>query len=114
MNPLEMVEIGTTGLKVTRLGIGGVALGRIDSDEEAAAIVQRNLEMGVRYFDTAPVYGRGFCEQRVGSVLSSVPASSYTISTKVGRLLEPVAPERVGSIPLGGLPGSRRGVQLYL
>lgn len=98
MDPLASVEIGATGLEVTRLGIGGVALGRV-TEEDAVATLRRNLEMGVRYYDTAPVYGRGFSERRVGSVLSAMPASSYTISTKVGRLLEPVTPERVGNIP---------------
>jgi D-threo-aldose 1-dehydrogenase len=98
MNPLDIVQIGTTGLEVTRLGIGGVGLGGV-SEEEAVAIIHRSLDMGVRYYDTAPVYGRGFSEQRVGSVLSRLPASSYTISTKVGRLLQPVAPEFVGKMP---------------
>ena len=54
MDPLELAEIGTTGLKVSRLGIGGVALGRSTTDDGAAATLGKCLELGVSYFDTAP------------------------------------------------------------
>ena len=107
MDPIETAEIGTTGLRVTRLGIGGVGLAGGSSrgsipptpDEEALEIVRRSLDLGVRYFDTAPQYGRGVSEQRVGSVLSSLPRSEFVVSTKVGRVLNPAPPERAGSIP---------------
>ncbi len=98
MDPLELAEIGKTGLKVSRLGIGGVAIGRSSTDEEAAETLNKCLELGVRYFDTAPVYGGGVSEQRYGKVLSAIPRSSFTISTKVGRLLEPDHPAPVGAV----------------
>jgi len=98
MDPLGLAEIGKTGLKVSRLGIGGVAIGRTSTDEEAAETLNRCLELGVRYFDTAPVYGGGVSEQRYGKVLSSIPRSSFTISTKVGRLLEQDPPAPVGAV----------------
>ena len=113
-----MADIGTTGLRVTKLGLGGVglasavtALGGVGMpgttpdmpypetlEAEAVGIVRRSLELGVRYFDTAPQYGRGLSERRLGSALSGRERSSFVVSTKVGRVLEPVAPERVGSI----------------
>ena len=86
MDPLELAEIGSTGLKVSRLGVGGVALGRSTTDEEAAAVLRKCIELGVSYFDTAPVYGGGVSEQRYGRILPEIPRSSFTISTKVGRL----------------------------
>ena len=96
MDPLELAEIGSTGLRVSRLGIGGVALGRSTTDEEAAAILSKCVELGVSYFDTAPVYGGGVSELRYGRILSGIPRSSFTISTKIGRLLEPDPPLRWG------------------
>ena len=107
MNPADTAEIGTTGLSVTRLGVGGVGLAggpsRASSpstpEEEAVAVVHRSLDMGVRYFDTAPGYGRGVSERRLGSVLSGRPRSEFVVSTKVGRVLNPAPPERAGSIP---------------
>ena len=96
MDPLELAEIGSTGLKVSRLGVGGVALGRYTTDEEASAILGKCIELGVSYFDTAPVYGGGVSEQRYGRILSEIPRSSFTISTKVGRLLESARPLRWG------------------
>ena len=98
MDPLELVEIGSTGLRVSRLGVGGVALGRYTTDEDAAAILGRCVKLGVSYFDTAPVYGGGVSEQRYGKILSEIPRSSFTISTKVGRLLEPDPPAPVGAV----------------
>ncbi len=98
MDPLELTEIGTTGLKVSRLGIGGVALGSSTTNDVAAATLQKCIDLGVSYFDTAPVYGSGVSEQRYGEILSQVPRSSFTISTKVGRLLEQDFPAPVGAV----------------
>ena len=56
MDPLELVEIGNTGLQVSRLGIGGVAIGRTPNAEESYETLKRCVELGVRYFDTAPLY----------------------------------------------------------
>lgn len=75
-----------------RLGYGAAALGNLFhqvSDEEAAAIVQAAWRGGIRYFDTAPHYGLGLSERRLGAALASYPRGEYLLSTKVGRLLEP-------------------------
>lgn len=101
MKASELTEIGQTGVQVTRLGLGGTALsgsvnGSVNavptSREEALALINSCLDAEVRYFDTAPMYGLGESEHRYGSALNKVPRSSFTISTKVGRLLVPGDP----------------------
>ncbi|HZT71296.1 MAG TPA: aldo/keto reductase [Terriglobia bacterium] len=95
MDPLEKVEIGRTGLRVTRLGLGGAPLGGLFQDvqgEDAVATVRRALEIGINFFDTAPLYGHGKSEIWMGKALANVPADSRVLATKVGRLLEPVGP----------------------
>jgi D-threo-aldose 1-dehydrogenase len=90
-NPLETAEIGTTGLRVTRLGLGGAPIGEQipeGGDDRAAAVVRRGYELGVRYFDTAPIYGAGDSERRYGLVLPDLPRDAFVLSTKVGRTRE--------------------------
>ena len=58
--------------------------------DEAGRIVRRALELGINYLDTAPLYGVGVSEVRYGAALKDVDRASYVISTKVGRVLEPV------------------------
>jgi D-threo-aldose 1-dehydrogenase len=73
-----------------RLGLGTAALGGLYAavDEETAhGIVQRAWELGLRYFDTAPYYGSGSAECRLGAALRGRPRDEFVISTKVGRLL---------------------------
>ena len=89
---METREIGDTGLRVTALGFGGAPVGNdlADGDEDQAiATVERSYESGTRYFDTAPIYGFGRSERRIGQALEGVPRDQFVISTKVGRLLEP-------------------------
>jgi D-threo-aldose 1-dehydrogenase len=97
----EKVEIGTTGLYVTRLGLGGVALSgappatdpqRPTAEAEAIALIQRSLALGLNYFDTAPMYGVGQSERRYSQALRGVARESYVISTKVGRVLRSAEP----------------------
>jgi D-threo-aldose 1-dehydrogenase len=80
------------GLAVTELGFGGASLGNLytkTSDDEARLAVDTAWDGGVRYFDTAPHYGLGLSERRLGAALSGRPRDAYILSTKVGRLLEP-------------------------
>ncbi|MCU7726209.1 aldo/keto reductase [Actinoplanes sp. KI2] len=77
---------------MTRLGLGCAQLGNLYtaiSDETASATVSAAWDAGVRYFDTAPHYGLGLSERRLGAALRGRPRDAYTISTKVGRLLVP-------------------------
>src|SRR3954470_20715043 len=62
------------------------------SEAQARATIDRAWEAGVRFFDTAPLYGSGLSERRVGDALRARPRDEYTLSTKVGRLLVPGAP----------------------
>src|SRR3954452_3953487 len=71
--------------------LGGAPLGGLFnqvSPEDAFACLQAAWEAGVRYFDTAPHYGAGLSEQRIGAFLASKPSAEWTLSTKVGRILE--------------------------
>jgi len=81
--------LGSTDVQVTPLGLGGAAFGNLYArvgDGEAAATVDAALEQGVRYFDTAPYYGYGLSEKRLGEALARC---DVVVSTKVGRLLVP-------------------------
>ena len=85
---------------VSELSLGCAQLGNLYrevSDEDARATVDSAWELGIRYFDTAPHYGLGLSERRLGAALAGRPRDDYVLSTKVGRLLEPVAHVRLGS-----------------
>ncbi|MGH6760560.1 MAG: aldo/keto reductase [Phyllobacterium sp.] len=86
-------KIGDTALSVTEISFGGAALGglyRACSRDAAMTTLQDAWDAGIRYFDTAPFYGFGLSERRVGDFLRAQPNDSYVISTKVGRLFRPV------------------------
>ncbi|MFF0511113.1 aldo/keto reductase [Streptomyces sp. Tu 4128] len=88
----ESRPLGRTELRVTRLGLGLASLGGLFvpvSDTEAARVVDRAWDVGVRLFDTAPVYGYGRSERRAGAALGGRPPGQYTLCTKVGRLIVP-------------------------
>jgi D-threo-aldose 1-dehydrogenase len=100
MRATDTVEIGRTGLRVTRLGLGGVALSgappatdpHVPSPEsEALSLIRRSLDLGLNYLDTAPMYGVGHSERRYGQALHGIPRDRYVLSTKVGRVLRPGA-----------------------
>jgi len=85
-------SLGRTGLEVTELGYGGAPIGNLYSaitDEQALASVRAAWDGGIRYFDTAPHYGIGLSERRLGKALQEFPRGEFVISTKVGRLLRP-------------------------
>jgi len=87
-------EIGATGLEVSVLGFGGAGIGNLYrplSDEDALAAIHGSLASGVRLFDTAPFYGFGLSELRLGQALHR--AAPQVISTKVGRRLVPTGPQ---------------------
>jgi D-threo-aldose 1-dehydrogenase len=83
--------LGQTGLTVTELGFGGAPLGNLFRplpDDVARATLAAAKTGGFGYFDTAPFYGFGLSERRMGDALRG---GDFTISTKVGRVLDPVA-----------------------
>ncbi len=92
MNPIEKVGIGRTTVQVTRLGFGSVPLGGLYKDvteDEADATIRRVLGVGINYFDTAPIYGFGKAETRLGRELGRTDRGSFVVATKVGYTLVP-------------------------
>ncbi len=80
----------------SRLGLGTAPLGNLYaevSEEDAAATVADAWAAGIRVFDTAPLYGHGLAERRLGAALSAHPRGDFVLSTKVGRLLVPGTPD---------------------
>ncbi len=92
--PFEQLPLGRTGLTVTRLGLGGASIGGLFepvSDAAAGAVVEHAWDLGVRYFDVAPLYGYGAAERRMGASLATRRRAEFVLSTKVGRLVRPLA-----------------------
>ena len=88
-------RLGRRGPAVTAIGYGAAPLGNLFtavSDAEAEAAVAAAWDAGVRYFDTAPHYGLGLSERRLGAALRRYPRDEVVVSTKVGRLLVPAGP----------------------
>ena len=91
-DPAARVPLGGTRLSVTRLGLGCAALGNLYEamdDGRASATVDAAWAAGLRFFDTAPLYGHGLSERRVGAALRARPRSDFVLATKVGRRLVP-------------------------
>ena len=91
MNHASLVEL-RGGAVVTQLGLGTAQLGGLFSsidDEAGQRLIDTAVEQGIVYFDTAPHYGKGTSEKRLGRYLSKYPRDSWVLSSKVGRLLVP-------------------------
>jgi D-threo-aldose 1-dehydrogenase len=98
MKPTDKRKFGRSGLEVTAMGFGTAPIGnqfRVVPEDDSRAVIKGAWDAGLRYFDTAPMYGHGLSEHRLGEVLRAYPRNEYVLSTKVGRLLKPV--------PAGGL-----------
>lgn len=90
----ERRRIGRTDLTTTVYGFGGAPLGNLFRpvpDDEARTLVDAVWDAGFRYVDTAPFYGFGLSERRIGDALRGRPRGEFLLSTKVGRLLVPDA-----------------------
>src|SRR5581483_5014236 len=110
MDPTSHVPLGKTSLSVTLLGLGSAPLGGLFdavADETAHGVVQHAYDAGLRFYDTAPLYGYGSAERRLGHVLSRQPRDEFVLATKVGRLIRP--PETVSSNLDAGGAGQFRG-----
>ncbi|WP_411722389.1 aldo/keto reductase [Mycetocola sp.] len=89
-------------LTMPTLGYGAANVGNLFcalTDDESWEILQAAWDAGIRYFDTAPHYGLGLSERRLGAFLATKPRDQFVVSTKVGRLLEP-HPEGAGELDL--------------
>jgi D-threo-aldose 1-dehydrogenase len=108
VDPTERVRLGRTDLQVTRLGLGSAPLAGLYQEvpeEQGMEVVERTWSAELRFFDTAPLYGSGLAERRLGRALRGRPRSEYVLATKVGRLLRAGAPRDptqsfVGAPPL--------------
>ena len=98
-DPGEWVTLGATSLRVTRLGLGCAPLANLyqaSDDLQARATVAAAWEAGIRWFDTAPLYGHGLSEERLGAALRGRERRDFVLASKVGRLLRPgVDPQTV-------------------
>ena len=83
-------QLGSTSLFVTELSFGGASIGNLYNrctNEAALETLSASWDLGIRYFDTAPEYGNGLSEHRMGNMLRDRPRDQYILSTKVGDLL---------------------------
>jgi D-threo-aldose 1-dehydrogenase len=108
VNVLPTTRIGRSDVEVTRLGLGTAPLGDLFThvgDDGAQAVLAAAVEEGVTLLDTAPYYGLGLSEHRVGDFVRSIERGSVVVATKVGRLLTPVGRgrEREDRFWAGGL-----------
>ena len=93
-DPAQRVELGRTGVKITRVGFGCAPIGNLHSvvaEEDAQAAIAAAFNDGVRFIDAAPFYGYGLAEERAGRALSKWRREDFVLSTKVGRLIRPGA-----------------------
>jgi D-threo-aldose 1-dehydrogenase len=89
---LRWAPLGRTATRVTRLGLGTAPLGNLYApvaEDAALAALHAAYALGIRYFDTAPLYGHGLSEHRCGEALRRYPRDTFVLSSKVGRLLRP-------------------------
>ena len=89
---METTTVRDTGIRLTALGLGAAPAGNLYqaiTDEDAHATFEAAWAAGIRYFDTAPHYGLGLSERRLGAFLRTRPRDELVVSTKVGRLLVP-------------------------
>jgi D-threo-aldose 1-dehydrogenase len=95
MNPFAKRRLGATTVELTVLGIGGASIGSLHgsvAESDALAAIEAAYGAGARYFDTAPLYGSGLGEHRMGRILQRYRRDSFVLSTKVGRVLKPLPP----------------------
>ncbi|WP_282028246.1 aldo/keto reductase [Paracoccus marcusii] len=89
---MKTIRISRTGVEITRIAFGCASIGNLYrevAEEDAQQVLQAAWDAGIRYFDTAPHYGRGLSEQRLGRFLTG--RTGAVLSTKVGRVLTPAA-----------------------
>ena len=99
MNPSERVLLARTALSVTRFGLGTAPLAGLFEEvpeDKALQIIERAWDAGIRHFDTAPLYGHGLAEMRLGQALRDKPRDEFVLASKVGRLLRGDAPPEPG------------------
>jgi D-threo-aldose 1-dehydrogenase len=110
MMPITSRPLGHTGIKLPALGLGGAPLGELFQrikEDDAQEMLQAAWNCGIRYFDTAPWYGHGLSEHRIGHLLRQQGPTAFICSTKVGRVYTRFAGRASESVTApwaGGLP----------
>ncbi len=102
MKPDTRVKFGRTDLEVTAFGFGTAPIGNIfrEIDEETSdGMIQNAWDAGVRYYDTAPMYGHGLAELRTGHSLRWKNRDDFVLSSKVGRVLKPARKQDIDYAP---------------
>jgi D-threo-aldose 1-dehydrogenase len=101
-------KFGRVPLDVTVMGFGAAPIGNLFrpiSEQESEAIIHAAWRAGIRYYDTAPMYGHGLSEARVGHGLRWYPRDQFVLSSKVGRVLKPKKRSQIAFSPwVDGLP----------
>jgi D-threo-aldose 1-dehydrogenase len=112
MDPFKLRKLGRSNVMLPQMGFGGAPLGDLFtkvSEADAEATLAAAWEGGVRYYDTAPWYGRGQSEHRIGRFLYRQPRNEVLLSTKVGRIFR--APASPSAALTGGVTGWAGGLQ---
>lgn len=92
IDPLAVRKLGKSPLSVTQLGVGTAPLGDLYQrvpEADAVDMLASGYDLGLRLFDTAPLYGSGLAEHRTGGLLRQKPREGLVVSTKVGRWYQP-------------------------
>lgn len=112
LKALPIRRLADTGLSVSELGLGGAGLGELFEtieEDTAQEIVSTAWSGGIRFYDTAPWYGHGMSEHRMGHFLRQQNRDEYALSTKVGRVYRPAgSPAQLTPPWVGGLPFESR------
>src|ERR1700722_12501115 len=112
MDPFKLRKLGRSNVMLPQMGFGGAPLGDLFtkvSEADAEATLDAAWQGGVRYYDTAPWYGRGQSEHRIGRFLYRQPRNEVLLSTKVGRIFR--APANPARSPTDGVTGWAGGLQ---
>lgn len=115
LQPARSMTNHDLGIRLSRLGYGAAPIGNLYhavEDEDAHAALSAAWSHGIRYFDTAPFYGHGLSEQRLGHIFSTWPRDSFVVSTKVGRIIEAES-QKKGDVTDGFAVGGSRAVFDY-
>jgi len=102
MNAINVRKFGRVGFDITDMGFGAAPIGnflRPIPEEEAGAMIERAWDAGMHYFDTAPYYGHGLSELRLGHYLRWKPREQFVVSSKVGRVLKAARRETIDFKP---------------
>src|SRR5579863_10461643 len=97
---VRQIPLGKTDVRVSEMVFGGAPIGGLFApvtDDQAAAALDAAWAAGIRAFDTAPHYGAGLSEQRIGRFLAGRPREEFVLSTKIGRRLVPATGDVEGT-----------------